>query len=56
MAAPTGTTQTYSRVGIREDLTDIISNIDPVERPFKALMQQLRVTMQLVLLVQQLHA
>lgn len=34
MTVPTGATQTYTRVGIREDLTDIISNIDPIERPF----------------------
>ena len=34
MAVAAGTTKTYDRVGIREDLTDLISNVDPVETPF----------------------
>jgi hypothetical protein len=34
MAAPTGTFQTYAAVGIREDLTDVITDISPMERPF----------------------
>lgn len=34
MAVPAGTYQTYQQVGIREDLSDFIYNIDPVETPF----------------------
>lgn len=34
MAVPTGTVQTFAMVGIREQLSDAISNIDPLETPF----------------------
>lgn len=34
MAAPTGTYQSYSAIGIREDLTDIIYDISPTDTPF----------------------
>ena len=34
MAVPSNTIQTMTRVGIREDLSDIIYNISPVETPF----------------------
>lgn len=34
MAVPTNTVQTFSRTNIREDLTNIISNISPVDTPF----------------------
>jgi hypothetical protein len=34
MAVPTNTVQTFSRVGIREDLSGVISNIAPIETPF----------------------
>lgn len=34
MAVPTNTVQTFSRNSIREDLTDIISNISPTDTPF----------------------
>ena len=34
MAVPNNTVQTYTRVGIREDLADVIYNISPVETPF----------------------
>lgn len=34
MAVPTNTVQTFDRVSIREDFTDIISNISPTETPF----------------------
>ena len=34
MAVPTNTVQTFDRVSIREDFTDIISNIAPTETPF----------------------
>lgn len=33
-AVPTGTYQTFTAVGNREDLSDIISNISPTETPF----------------------
>lgn len=34
MPAPTGTLQTYQAIGIREDLTDIITRISPTVTPF----------------------
>lgn len=34
MAAPTNAFLTYSTVGIREDLSDLISNISPTDTPF----------------------
>ncbi len=34
MAVPANTVQTYNRVGIREDLADVIYNIAPMEVPF----------------------
>lgn len=34
MAVPTNTVQTFDRVSIREDLSDVISNISPTETPF----------------------
>ena len=33
MAAPTGTTQTFQMVGIREQLSDVILNISPMDTP-----------------------
>jgi len=34
MSLPTGTVQTFAMVGIREQLSDTISNIDPMDTPF----------------------
>lgn len=34
MAQPTNTFDTYDQTGIREDLTDVIHNIDPTDTPF----------------------
>lgn len=34
MAVPTNATQTYAQVGIREDLSDIIYDISPMDTPF----------------------
>ena len=34
MAQPTNTFDTYDSVGIREDLSDVIYNVDPSETPF----------------------
>lgn len=34
MAAPTGTFKTYESIGIREDLTDMIYDISPMDTPF----------------------
>ena len=34
MAIPAGTFKTYEQIGIREDLSDVIYNISPVETPF----------------------
>lgn len=38
MTVPTGTTQTYQQIGIREDLSDIIYDISPMETPFVSAM------------------
>jgi hypothetical protein len=40
MAVPAGTQQTYQQVGIREDLSDFIYNIDPVETPFMSMVRK----------------
>lgn len=37
MAAPTNTFQSHSMVGIREDLSNIIYNVDPDETPFMSM-------------------
>lgn len=34
MAVPTNTVQTFAMVGIREDLSDVITNISPTDTPF----------------------
>ena len=34
MAKPSNTIDTYDQVGIREDLSDVIHNVDPDETPF----------------------
>lgn len=34
MAQPTNTQETYTTIGIREDLSDIIYNIAPTDTPF----------------------
>ena len=34
MAVPSNTVQTYDRNSIREDFSDIISNISPIDTPF----------------------
>lgn len=34
MAQPTNTFDSYDQVGIREDLSNIIYNVDPTETPF----------------------
>ena len=34
MAVPSNTVQTFAMIGIREDLSDVISNISPTETPF----------------------
>ena len=34
MAVPTNTRETYGAVGIREDLSNIIYNISPMDTPF----------------------
>jgi hypothetical protein len=34
MAVPTGTVQTFAMVGIREELSDVITNISPMDVPF----------------------
>jgi hypothetical protein len=44
MAQPTNTYATNDMVGIREDLTDIIYNIAPVEVPFSSSIPMIEVT------------
>jgi len=34
MAIPTNVTETFDRVGIKQDIADVIYNISPVETPF----------------------
>lgn len=34
MSVPSNTEQTISLIGLREDLVDIIYNVDPTETPF----------------------
>ena len=34
MALPTSTFTTYSAIGNREDLSDVIYNVDPTDVPF----------------------
>lgn len=34
MAVPTGSYQTYTAIGEREDLSDIIYDISPMDTPF----------------------
>ncbi len=40
MALPTGTYKTYDQVGIREDLSDVIYDITPVDTPFVSSVEQ----------------
>lgn len=42
MTVPSGTTQTFQQVGIREDLEDIIYNISPTETPFLSKAERLK--------------
>lgn len=42
MALPTGTFTTYSAIGDREDLADVIYNLDPTETPFMSGVSQNR--------------
>lgn len=42
MAAPTNTYKTTSAVGIREDLTDIISDISPTQTPWYSAIQKVK--------------
>jgi len=35
MAIPTGTVVSFNQIGIREDLSDLISNISPTDTPFQ---------------------
>ena len=44
MALPTNTFTTFSAVGNREDLTDVIYNIDPVDTPFASSIPRVRAT------------
>jgi hypothetical protein len=37
MTVPTGTFQTYTAIGNREDLSELIANISPTETPFKTM-------------------
>ncbi len=44
MAVPTGTTQTFQQVGIREDLEDIIYDISPMDTPFLSKADRMKAT------------
>ena len=45
MTQPTNTFDTYDTIGIREDLSDIITNVDPEETPFYTKTKKRSVTM-----------
>ena len=42
MSLPAGTFTTFSAIGIREDLSDVIYNIDPVDTPFVSGIEKVR--------------
>ncbi len=44
MALPTNTFATYSAVGNREDLSDMIYRIDPVDTPFNSGVEKVKAT------------
>ncbi|MDD9727236.1 hypothetical protein PVV74_17380 [Roseovarius sp. SK2] len=44
MAAPTNTYKSTDQIGIREDLSDIISNIDPFETPWYSSVRKVKAT------------
>ena len=44
MAIPAGTFKTYEQIGIREDLSDVIYNISPVETPFLSMAGRTKAT------------
>lgn len=44
MAVPTNTFTTFSQVGLREDLADVIYNIAPFECPFQSMVAQVEAT------------
>lgn len=44
MTVPTGTFQTFQQTGIREDLSDVIYDISPVETPFLSLARRGKTT------------
>jgi hypothetical protein len=47
MAVPANTVLTFGSVGEREDLTDIITQISPMETPFFSAAKKLRAKSQL---------
>lgn len=47
MAVPTNTTQTYTRVNIREDLGDVIYSISPVDTPVLTMAKKMTATAKL---------
>lgn len=44
MAVPSGTFQTYQAKGIREDLSDLIFNVSPTERPMTSAIRKTKAT------------
>ena len=44
MAAPTNTFTSYDAVGIKEDLSDVITNISPEETPLYSAMKKTKAT------------
>ena len=44
MAQPTNTFSTNDAIGIREDLSDVIYNVDPTETPFFELCAKTKAT------------
>lgn len=44
MALPTNAFTTYSAIGNREDLSDVIYNVDPTETPFVSMCERVKAT------------
>ena len=44
MTVPSNASVTYTQVGIREDLEDVIYNISPIETPFFSQAQKAKAT------------
>ena len=44
MAVPAATTQTFQQIGRKEDLSDMIYDISPTEKPFTSAVKKTKAT------------